>query len=38
MLHARNRQRDLIHVPPVAGREQPAADLVGECLAELQRP
>ncbi len=32
-----DRQQDLVQVPLVAGRGQPAADLVGKRLAELQR-
>ena len=38
MLHAGDRQHHLVHVPFVAGRGQPVADLVREVLAELQRP
>ena len=38
MLHARDRQHDLVEVPFVFGREQPAPDLVREALAELARP
>jgi len=38
VLHARNRQHDLVQVPFVPRARQPAADLVGEVLAELQRP
>lgn len=32
-----DRQQDLVQVPLVAGREQPAADLIGKRLAEHQR-
>ena len=38
VLHAGDRQHDLVQVPLVAGRRQPAPDLVGEALAELARP
>jgi hypothetical protein len=38
VLHPGDRQHDFVHVPLVPGCRQPAADLVGEHLAELQRP
>jgi len=38
VLHAGDRQHDFVHVPFVAGRRQPAPDLVGERLPELQHP
>jgi hypothetical protein len=37
VLRAGDRQHDLIHVPIVSGRRQPASDLVGKQLPELQR-
>ena len=36
--HARKRQHDLVQVPLVVRRRTRAPDLIGECLAELQRP
>ena len=38
VLYPRDRQHDLIQVPLVSGGRQPAPDLVGEALPELQRP
>ena len=38
VLHAGDRQHDLIQVPLVSGGGQPAPDLVGKRLPELQRP
>jgi len=35
VLYPRDRDHDLVHVPLVAGGGQPAADLIGEALAEL---
>ena len=38
MLLACDRHHDLVEVPLVSGSRQPAADLVGEVLAELEAP
>ena len=38
MLHASDLHHDLVEVPFISRARQPAADLVGERLAELQRP
>jgi hypothetical protein len=38
VLHPSDLHRDLVQVPFIAGPGQPAADLVGEPLAELQAP
>src|SRR5215203_3944961 len=38
VLLAGDLYRNLIQMPFVSGRRQPPPDLVGECLAELERP
>ena len=38
VLHARDRHDDFVQVPLVSRAGQPAPDLIGECLTELERP
>jgi hypothetical protein len=38
MLFTRDLHGNLVEVPRVSGTGQPAADLIGDALAELQRP
>src|SRR5215213_987471 len=38
MLLTRNLHHDLVQMPLVSSAGQPAADLIGECLAELEAP